>query len=192
MATSTGTSTEDAWQNLKSRRSGLSNNNNNNNNQSKFGQDTVSASRLPRLLMVHQLWLWKLDADTVVTAFPDRYHQGVEDTLFETVRQGNIETYTRPEQLVENILFETVTFLEEYRYAGLGIHVLEIFESSIAVRVSLENQKEHSTEGTLIPPVKPRSRPLQEIPRLAPAEQTLAAQASRQRHCADPRDQGHT
>jgi hypothetical protein len=27
----------------------------------EFGRDTMDASRLPRLVMVHQLWLWKLD-----------------------------------------------------------------------------------------------------------------------------------
>ncbi|KAH6886791.1 hypothetical protein B0T10DRAFT_442909 [Thelonectria olida] len=122
---------EDSWKNLKCKRSLTT-------EQSEFGQDTVNTSRLPRLLMVHQLWLWKLDSSTIITAFPDRYHQGVEDTLFETIRQGGIESYTRPEQLIENILFECVTFLEEYRFAGLGIHILDIFESSIAVRSNQE------------------------------------------------------
>ncbi|RSM11701.1 hypothetical protein CEP52_002936 [Fusarium oligoseptatum] len=85
-----------------------------------------------RLLMVHQLWLWKLDKDTIITAFPDRYHRGVEDTLFDTIRQGGIHSYTDPHELIEDILFESVTFLEEFQYAGLGIHVLDIFDSSIA------------------------------------------------------------
>ncbi|KAK7423727.1 hypothetical protein QQX98_000917 [Neonectria punicea] len=97
-----------------------------------FGRDTRDASQLPRLLMVHQLWLWKLDQDTVITAFPDRYHRGVEDSLFDTIRQGGIDSYTSPHQLIEDILFESVTFLEEFRYAGLGIHVLDVFDSVIA------------------------------------------------------------
>ncbi|SPO05319.1 uncharacterized protein DNG_08006 [Cephalotrichum gorgonifer] len=106
--------------------------------QQSFGDSAVNVSRLPRLLMVHQLWLWKLNKDTVITAFPERYHQGVEDSLFETIRQSGIDCYTRPEQLVESILFECVTFLEEYRLAGLGLHILDIFDSSIARRSNEE------------------------------------------------------
>ncbi|KAK7432072.1 hypothetical protein QQZ08_001362 [Neonectria magnoliae] len=71
-------------------------------------------------------------SDTVITAFPDRYHRGVEDSLFDTIRQGGIDSYTSPHQLIEDILFESVTFLEEFRYAGLGIHVLDVFDSVIA------------------------------------------------------------
>ncbi|KPM39238.1 hypothetical protein AK830_g7319 [Neonectria ditissima] len=100
--------------------------------EAEFGRDTRDASQLPRLLMVHQLWLWKLDKDTVITAFPDRYHRGVEDSLFDTIRQGGIDSYRSPHQLIEDILYESVTFLDEFRYAGLGIHVLDIFDSSIA------------------------------------------------------------
>ncbi|EEU42933.1 uncharacterized protein NECHADRAFT_84306 [Fusarium vanettenii 77-13-4] len=72
------------------------------------------------------------DPNTIITAFPDRYHRGVEDTLFDTIRQGGIHSYTDPHELIEDILFESVTFLEEFQYAGLGIHVLDIFDSSIA------------------------------------------------------------
>ncbi|KAM5347748.1 hypothetical protein ACJ41O_007572 [Fusarium nematophilum] len=98
----------------------------------EFGHDTQRASKLPKLLMVHQLWLWKLDKDTVITAFPDRYHQGVEDSILETIQQGGIGSYTNPHQLITNIVFKAVTFLREPPYAGLGTHVLDIFASSIA------------------------------------------------------------
>ncbi|RSL47664.1 hypothetical protein CEP54_013285 [Fusarium duplospermum] len=97
-----------------------------------FGENIRDPRKQARLLMVHQLWLWKLDKDTIITAFPDRYHRGVEDTLFDTIRQGGIHSYTDPHELIEDILFESVTFLEEFEYAGLGIHVLDIFDSSIA------------------------------------------------------------
>ncbi|RSL54941.1 hypothetical protein CEP53_007276 [Fusarium sp. AF-6] len=97
-----------------------------------FGENIRDPNKQARLLMVHQLWLWKLDKDTIITAFPDRYHRGVEDTLFDTIRQGGIHSYTDPHELIEDILFESVTFLEEFQYAGLGIHVLDIFDSSIA------------------------------------------------------------
>ncbi|KAI8716009.1 hypothetical protein NCS52_01110200 [Fusarium sp. LHS14.1] len=72
------------------------------------------------------------DPNTIITAFPDRYHRGVEDTLFDTIRQGGIHSYTDPHELIEDILFEAVTFPEEFQYAGLGIHILDIFDSSIA------------------------------------------------------------
>ncbi|KEZ41929.1 hypothetical protein SAPIO_CDS6486 [Scedosporium apiospermum] len=114
--------------------------------EKSFSDSAAKVSQLPRLLMVHQLWLWKLDeepmihflVDTVITAFPVRWHQGVEDCLLDTIRQGDIDSYQNPEQLVENIIFECVTFSEEFRFAGLGIHVLDVFESSIARRSNQE------------------------------------------------------
>ncbi|RMJ10928.1 hypothetical protein CDV36_009447 [Fusarium kuroshium] len=97
-----------------------------------FGQSIRDHNKQAKLLMVHQLWLWKLDEDTIITAFPDRYHRGVENTLFDTIRQGGIHLYTDPHELVEEIFFQSVTFLEELKDTGLGTHVLEIFGSSIA------------------------------------------------------------
>ncbi|EFX06707.1 ankyrin repeat protein [Grosmannia clavigera kw1407] len=90
-------------------------------------KDSPVTNVVEKLLMVNQLWLWKLDKD--------RYHQGFESTLFETIRQGDIRSYKKPEELIENILFKCVTFLEEFWNAGLGIHLLDIFEISLAKKL---------------------------------------------------------
>lgn len=103
--------------------------------------------------MVQQFWLWKLDegeedciilmkilitnrtTDTIITAFPGRYHEGVEDTLIETIRDSGVDEYRSPEELIEHFLLKCVTFLERFNEAGLKIHILDIFESSIAETV---------------------------------------------------------
>ncbi|KIX01898.1 uncharacterized protein Z518_07837 [Rhinocladiella mackenziei CBS 650.93] len=92
----------------------------------------VAGESLAKLLMVHQLWLWKLDESTVITALPERWHIGTEDTLLDTIRQSGNDTIARPEALIEHILSECATYPDEFRYAGVGDHILDIFESSIA------------------------------------------------------------
>ncbi|KAL8380160.1 hypothetical protein RB599_009565 [Gaeumannomyces hyphopodioides] len=91
-----------------------------------------------KLLVVHQLWLWKLDENTVITSHPERWHTGIEDTLLETIRQSGIGEFQEPDDLIEHIVSECARFIEEYRYAGLGEHILEIFENSIATRSNQE------------------------------------------------------
>ena len=58
------------------------------------------------------------------------------DTLLETIRQGNLDVLTTPNDLIKRILSETVTFLDEFKWAGLGNHILDIFEGEIATEVS--------------------------------------------------------
>ncbi|KAI3331691.1 hypothetical protein HD806DRAFT_478063 [Xylariaceae sp. AK1471] len=91
-----------------------------------------NTNNIAKLLMIHQLWLWKLDDNTVITCSPDRCHTGAEDTLIDTIRQGGIKSMYEPDDLIEHILYECATFLDEFRYAGLGVHVLDIFDSVIA------------------------------------------------------------
>ncbi|KAL8316297.1 hypothetical protein RB597_000272 [Gaeumannomyces tritici] len=93
-----------------------------------------------KLLVVHQLWLWKLDENTVITTHPERWHTGNEDTLVETIRQSGIGDFQEPEDLIEHIVSECARFIEEYRYAGLGEHILDIFENSIATKSNQEVQ----------------------------------------------------
>ncbi|KAH8900720.1 hypothetical protein GQ53DRAFT_130451 [Thozetella sp. PMI_491] len=101
-------------------------------------RDTLSNLQLKKLILIHQLWLWKIDENTVITSFPERWHTGVEDTLLETIRQSGVSEFRNPEDLIVHILYECVSFLEKYRDAGLGNHILDIFESSIATRANQE------------------------------------------------------
>ncbi|KAK6957515.1 hypothetical protein Daesc_000302 [Daldinia eschscholtzii] len=92
----------------------------------------------PKWLMSRQLWLWKLDDNTIVTAIPSRANGMTADTLLETIRQGNLDVLTTPNDLIKRILSETVTFLDEFKWAGLGNHILDIFEGEIATETNLE------------------------------------------------------
>lgn len=73
--------------------------------------------------------------DTIITAIPSRRNGMTADTLLETIRQGNLEVLGTPNDLVKRILHETVRFLDEFRWAGLGEHVLDIFNDEIATEV---------------------------------------------------------
>ncbi|KAI1243892.1 hypothetical protein MGN70_013759 [Eutypa lata] len=89
-------------------------------------------------LMVRQLWLWKLDDNTIITSIPSRRNGMVADSLLETIRQGNLNTLRTPEDLIKSIVHDAVTFLDEFKWAGLGEHILDIFDEAIA----LEREKE--------------------------------------------------
>lgn len=57
------------------------------------------------------------------------------DDLFETIRQGNLDTLQTPSDLIKRIVFEAVTLVNEFKWAGLGEHVLDIFEGQIGYEV---------------------------------------------------------
>ncbi|KAI2783600.1 hypothetical protein F4815DRAFT_442467 [Daldinia loculata] len=92
----------------------------------------------PKWLMSRQLWLWKLDDNTIITAIPSRANGMTADTLLETIRQGNLDILTTPNDLIKRILYETVSFLDEFKWAGLGNHILDIFEGEIATETDRE------------------------------------------------------
>ncbi|KAL2671523.1 hypothetical protein Neosp_014113 [[Neocosmospora] mangrovei] len=89
-------------------------------------------------LMVRQLWLWKLDDNTIITAIPGRQNETMADDLFETIRQGNLDTLRTPSDLIKRIVFEAVTLVNEFKWAGLGEHVLDIFEGQIGYETDEE------------------------------------------------------
>ncbi|RMJ15789.1 hypothetical protein CDV36_004508 [Fusarium kuroshium] len=89
-------------------------------------------------LMVRQLWLWKLDDNTIITAIPARKNETMADDLFETIRQGNLDTLRTPSDLIKRIVFEAVTLVNEFKWAGLGEHVLDIFEGQIGYETDEE------------------------------------------------------
>ncbi|PNP76719.1 hypothetical protein FNYG_10138 [Fusarium nygamai] len=89
-------------------------------------------------LMVRQLWLWKLDENTIITTIPTRSSQTMADDLFETIKQGNLYTVRSPGDLIKRIVSETVKFIDEFKWAGLGHHVLDIFEGEISNEMDKE------------------------------------------------------
>ncbi|RSL40663.1 hypothetical protein CEP53_013229 [Fusarium sp. AF-6] len=100
--------------------------------KSPAGRRPMGMRAQPKLLMIHQLWLWKLDENTIITSCPDRWHAGVEDTLIDTIRQSGVEHLNEPEDLIQHIMNVCVRFLDEFRDAGVGEHILDIFDSSVS------------------------------------------------------------
>ncbi|RYP47981.1 hypothetical protein DL769_011257 [Monosporascus sp. CRB-8-3] len=86
----------------------------------------------PKILMAHQLWIWKLDERTVITALPERWHIGREKTLLDLIRQNCVSTADNPDTFIESLLVECVYFLERFQEAGVGEHILDIFSGFIA------------------------------------------------------------
>ena len=70
-----------------------------------------------------------------MTAIPSRKNGMIADTLLETIRQGDLDILQTPDDLIKRIVNDTLTFVSEVKWAGLGEHVLDIFESEIATRV---------------------------------------------------------
>ncbi|KAF5024586.1 hypothetical protein F66182_3349 [Fusarium sp. NRRL 66182] len=115
----------------------------------------------PKWLMVRQLWLWKLDdgefypprfpalfyfyvnsnmrqPGTVLTAIPSRRNLGIAENLLETILQSRLHEVSSTDDLVTHIVLETVTFLDKFKWAGLGEHILDIFEGEIAIEADKE------------------------------------------------------
>ncbi|KAJ9144718.1 hypothetical protein NKR23_g5813 [Pleurostoma richardsiae] len=77
------------------------------------GKRINTGEDIPKLLMIHQMWLWKLD-------------------------DSGIESLQEPEDLIELIIYECATYLDEFRYAGVGDHILDIFDNTAALRADQE------------------------------------------------------
>ncbi|KAJ3569087.1 hypothetical protein NPX13_g6199 [Xylaria arbuscula] len=71
-----------------------------------------------KLLMVNQIWIWKFDSDTLITAFPDRWYQGQETEL----------------------LSSTVGFMDPPNNGGLDKNLFDIFNEMIAHWANEETQ----------------------------------------------------
>ncbi|KAK4223582.1 hypothetical protein QBC38DRAFT_45786 [Podospora fimiseda] len=88
----------------------------------------------PKLLMVNQLWLWKLGDGTIITAFPDRWHDGPEHTLYEAIRQDiPNHVWKTSDMLIEYLVSACVTFPHISSNVRLGFDILDTFESWVGL-----------------------------------------------------------
>ncbi|KAK4171505.1 hypothetical protein QBC36DRAFT_199191 [Triangularia setosa] len=71
---------------------------------------------------------------TILTASPPRWDDdSSKETLFETIsRSLPPEAWASTEALIQQILLQCLRFPEEFEQAGVGYHILDIFESWIA------------------------------------------------------------
>lgn len=96
-------------------------------------------SKPKKLLMVNQIWLWKTNSNTFITAFPDRWHQSRNADLLTHITQ-NISGDLPPtlNSMIIQILHHTIGFVDAPRNAGLDENIFDIFEQSIAHRAHSE------------------------------------------------------
>lgn len=127
-----------------------------NNIPNASGMQNIRKSTGSKWLVVRQLWLYKLDdsmysstgrwqtskfliyyllIETILTAIPLREDSNGADDLLETIRQKNSDEIETADQLMKRIVMEAVNFPEEFRWAGLGEHILDIFQGEITLEV---------------------------------------------------------
>ncbi|KAG5803072.1 hypothetical protein H9Q71_012343 [Fusarium xylarioides] len=70
--------------------------------------------------------------DTVLTAIPSRRNMCMADELLEAIRESNLHNVSSGDELMKHIVKETITFPNKFTRAGLGEHILNIFEGEIA------------------------------------------------------------
>lgn len=121
------------------------------NERAKEPQPTKKG--LSKLLMVSQLWLWKIDEgkyqqlyniasaddiDTIITALPERWHKDQEgDILSHILRSIYDSPPSSLDQMIQHILNGCIGFVDAPSNAGLGENLFDIFEQSIAKVVSM-------------------------------------------------------
>ncbi|CAH0030148.1 unnamed protein product [Clonostachys rhizophaga] len=102
------------------------------------GTTTITGSP-KRLLMVNQMWIWKIDAMTLITAFPDRRHEVQQPNLSIQIFKG-LETHPPLSMglMVSRLLKYTTEFVDAPANAGLNENLFHIFEQSIAYRAQAD------------------------------------------------------
>ncbi|KAK4221158.1 hypothetical protein QBC38DRAFT_142269 [Podospora fimiseda] len=99
-----------------------------------FSKYLVDKNDKPKLLMANQLWLWKLGDGTVITAFPDRWHDGPEHTVYEAIRQDIPNHVLKTsDMLIEYLMSACVTFPHISSNVRLGFDILDTFESWVGL-----------------------------------------------------------
>ncbi|KAK4201369.1 hypothetical protein QBC40DRAFT_306018 [Triangularia verruculosa] len=87
------------------------------------------------LVMVKQLWLWKIDTDTFITAFPDRCNGNDKPDLLAYISQVMGQNHPISlESMIIQLLQLVVGFVDALNNAGLDENLFDIFEQSIAYR----------------------------------------------------------
>jgi hypothetical protein len=108
-------------------------------------------TRETRILMVSQLWLWKIDdrmrhpipftltslrhfIETLITAFPERWYQGVVTTLLDHIRDesSGFRSISSLDKLIDHIVRQTVDSL----YSAEGEeNYFDIFDKAVSAVV---------------------------------------------------------
>ncbi|KAI1473225.1 uncharacterized protein F4812DRAFT_412023 [Daldinia caldariorum] len=110
--------------------------------ESETSSNKSKAPQNPKkLLMVNQMWLWKISSDTFITAFPDRSYSSSEVELLTQISQGMAEDLPATiDSTIMKVLDSVVGFVDAPSNAGLDENVFDIFEQSIAYEAQAETE----------------------------------------------------
>jgi hypothetical protein len=101
--------------------------------------------KVPRAVMVDQLWMWVLDKDTILTCFPQRYGMSYKDEsgVHQSIRT-RVKTRSNPDNHVKSVFDLALiildecfnTFFNRARTADKRPQVMDMFAESIGRVVS--------------------------------------------------------
>ncbi|PQK17488.1 hypothetical protein BB8028_0007g06830 [Beauveria bassiana] len=97
-------------------------------------QEQGGERRTKNILMVNQLWIWKVDAKTVVTALADRVgSDGQKSPLIASLSEAmHHDPPPSLDLMIIQIIKAATNFVDAPANAGLGENLFDIFEQSIA------------------------------------------------------------
>lgn len=110
--------------------------------EDKYGcaQCDADIRKVPRAIMVDQLWMWVLDKDTILTCFPQRYGMSYKDDsgVHQSIRT-RVKTRSNPDNHVRSIFDLALiildecfnTFFNRARTADKRPQVMDMFAESI-------------------------------------------------------------
>ncbi|PYH73180.1 uncharacterized protein BO88DRAFT_449065 [Aspergillus vadensis CBS 113365] len=86
-----------------------------------------------QMLMVSQLWLWKIDHCTIISAFPERWDSRYGQSMFDKVR-SEIQSAATVDDLIFKIACSCIKYIEDSWYVseGKGYTTFDAFDHAIA------------------------------------------------------------
>ncbi|KUI74192.1 hypothetical protein VM1G_10037 [Cytospora mali] len=122
-------------------------------------------NRKAKLLMVNQMWLWKLDEHTILTSFPDRWSQVQDDDLMTYILRSLARfSPTTTDSMLNRLLNLCARYIDLPSNASLDDNCFDIFEQSIATIDNLSTT-ELGTEAAISDPGTEARRRLREAAR---------------------------
>ncbi|KAF4989611.1 hypothetical protein FGRMN_9018 [Fusarium graminum] len=96
------------------------------------GTQRIASARAQRLLMVKQMWIWKLDDASLITAFPPRRHPKDHELLCQALETMEETPPLTLHATISSMLRCLVRFMDEPINCGLHGSPFHIFEQTIA------------------------------------------------------------
>ncbi|KAH6664613.1 hypothetical protein B0J14DRAFT_242157 [Halenospora varia] len=91
-----------------------------------------------QMLLVPQLWLWKIDNRTIITAFPERWDRQHFRSVLNKI-QSDLPSADKIEDAVKDIIEVCINYIEDQFFVGKGqgMTCINVFATSITSVVSI-------------------------------------------------------